>query len=223
MINYIFTTLDDGNLAYHVNDDKKNIAQNRQNLKHKYNIPIENLKFMNQTHGCNIKVVTDNSQECMDDCDAIITNTLNLPLMVMVADCIPILMYDDKRNVIAAIHAGRNGTFLNIASKTAIFMREHFNCNVENIKVVLGPSIQKCCYEVSSELEEIAKKSFGKEFTNNRLIDLQGINTKQLLDIGFKSENIETSTICTKCSGEKYFSYRIDSRCGRFAGIISLN
>ena len=177
---------------------------------------------MNQTHGDNVKVVTHNSKLCIDDCDALITNEKDLPLMVMVADCIPILMHDNTKQTIAAIHAGRNSTFLEIAPKAALLMIEKFNCNVGDIKVNLGPSIQKCCYEVSLELAEIAKNSFGEEFVNKRLIDLQGINKKLLVDIGIKKENIEISTVCTKCSNKDYFSYRVNKNCGRFAGVITI-
>ena len=220
MIKQYFTTCRDGNIAYHVNDVEKAVDKNRFNLGTKYNICTDSLKFMEQTHGCNIQVVNHNSKDCIKDCDALITSDSNLPLMVMVADCIPILIYDEKQKVIAAVHAGRNGTFLEIAKKTISLMIEKFNCQTQDIKVTLGPSIQHCCYEVSLELIEIVKTSFGEEFVNGRLIDLQKINKKQLLDIGIKNENINISSICTKCSGQDYYSYRLDKKCGRFAGII---
>lgn len=222
MIKYLFTTATDGNIAYHVNDDKSNVDKNREALKSKYKVDVNRLIFMNQTHGSKVEIVTQNSKHCINDCDALVTNEKNLPLMVMVADCIPILMYDEKQKVIAAIHAGRNSTFLKIAQKTALIMMEKFNCKAENLKVNLGPSIQKCCYEVSNELEDIVKNSFGDKFTNNRLIDLQGINNKQLIQIGLKEENINISKICTKCSNEDYFSFRLNKHCGRFAGIITI-
>lgn len=216
----LFTNKEDGNLAYHVQDNKKNVENNREKLAEKYGYDNKKLIFMEQVHKDNIVIVDKNSENLIDSCDAIITNEKNLPLMVMVADCIPILMYDEQKGVIAAIHAGRNSTFLNIAQKTALKMIKKFECKEENIKVILGPSIQKCCYEVSEELANIVKKSFGEEFENNRYIDLQAINKKQLNDIGIK--NIEISSYCTKCSGEDYFSYRKSTNTGRFAGIVVL-
>lgn len=222
-ISFFYTTKSDGNIAFHVNDNKYDVEENRVKLNSKYNINSKNLRYMNQTHGCNIQTVSSSSTFCMDDCDALITTAANIPLMVMVADCIPILLYDEYKGVIAAVHAGRNGTFLQIVQKTAIQMIQEFSCETQNIKVDLGPSIQKCCYEVSSELVEIVKNSFGKEFVNNRLIDLQGINKKQLLDIGIKEKNINLSHICTKCSHEDYFSYRLNKKCGRFSGIITID
>ena len=221
MTKYFFTTTLDKNIAFHVNDDIKLVQENRLKLNTKYNINIKDLRYMNQVHGCNIQIVNKKSDSCIHECDALLTNEPDLPLMVMVADCIPILLYDESKGVIAAVHAGRNGTFLDIAKKTVLNMLDVFNCEVKNIKAVFGPSIQKCCYEVSLDMENVVKNKYGHNFTHNRFIDLQGINKKQLLDMGLLSTNIDISEVCTKCSQEPYYSYRIDNTCGRFAGIIS--
>ena len=216
-----FTTIDDGNLAYHVGDIKENVDKNRQNLALKLGYKNEDLVYMNQVHGNNVEIVDVNSPKYIDNCDGLITNTKNLPLMVMVADCIPILFYDEIKGVIAAVHAGRNSTFLRIAEITAKKMIDNFSCESENIKVIMGPSIQKCCYEVNDELLKIVETSFGKEFCIGKNIDLQGINKKLLENLGIK--NIDISDICTKCSNEPYFSFRKNPKTGRFAGIISMN
>ena len=217
---YTFTDKNDGNLAFHVEDNEINVIKNRKNLALKLGYNYEDLVYMNQIHSANIIVVDENSPKLVDNCDSIITRSKNLPLMVMVADCIPILMFDDKQGIIAAIHAGRNSTFLEISKKTAEIFIEKFSSNPEDIRVILGASIQKCCYEVSDELSKIVENSFGKEFVENNYIDLQGINKKQLNDLGIK--NIEISNICTKCGDKSYFSYRKDKKTGRFAGIIIL-
>lgn len=219
-IKYFFSDKSDENLAFHTGDDKNIVEQNRKNLAIKYDYKDENLVYMNQTHGNNVVVVDINSPKLIDNCDAIITKIKNLPLMVMVADCIPILLFDEKKGVIAAVHAGRNSTFLKIAQITAQKMIDEFSCNPKDIKAILGASIQKCCYEVSFELAKIVENSFGKEFVENRNIDLQGINKKQLSEI--KITNIEISNICTKCGNKPYFSYRKDKETGRFAGVIVL-
>ena len=217
---YTFSDGNDGNLAFHVEDNEINVIKNRKNLALKLGYNYEDLVYMNQIHSANIIVVDENSPKLVDNCDSIITRSKNLPLMVMVADCIPILMFDDKQEIIAAIHAGRNSTFLEISKKTAEIFIEKFSSNPEDIRVILGASIQKCCYEVSDELSKIVENSFGKEFVENNYIDLQGINKKQLNDLGIK--NIEISNICTKCGDKSYFSYRKDKKTGRFAGIIIL-
>ena len=218
-VKYFFSDKTDGNLAYHVGDIKENVDKNRQKLALKYDYKDEDLCYMNQIHSANVVVVDENSPKYIDNCDALITKTKNLPLMVMVADCIPILMFDEVKGVIAAIHAGRNSTFLKISEITSKKMIEDFSCKTENIKVIMGPSIQKCCYEVNDELKNIVEKSFGKEFVIGNNIDLQGINKKLLENLGIK--NIEISSICTKCSNEPFFSYRKEKNTGRFAGVIT--
>ena len=218
-VKYFFSDKTDGNLAYHVGDIKENVDKNRQKLALKYDYKNEDLCYMNQIHSANVVVVDENSPKYIDNCDALITKTKNLPLMVMVADCIPILMFDEVKGVIAAIHAGRNSTFLKISEITSKKMIEDFSCKTENIKVIMGPSIQKCCYEVNDELKNIVEKSFGKEFVIGNNIDLQGINKKLLENLGIK--NIENSSICTKCSNKPFFSYRKEKNTGRFAGVIT--
>lgn len=213
--------MDDGNIAYHVDDNPSNVTYNREQLCKKHHLNFSHLKSMNQTHSNTIKVVnTDDS--IYDDCDGIITNLEDTPLMVMVADCIPILFFDKNKNVIGVAHAGRNGTYQNISGKMVQKMKDYFSCNPKDIQVILGPSIQKCCYEVSLELATIAKKSFGIDVVKDRFVDLQAINKKQLLDANIDEKNINISKICTKCSHKNYYSYRNDTICGRFCGIINI-
>ena len=219
-VKYYFSTTEDGNLSYLVDDLKQNVDKNRQTVADIMEYKDEDLVYMNQVHGNNVQIVDKNSPKIIENCDGIITNIKNLPLMVMVADCIPILFFDEIQGVIAAVHAGRNSTFLKIAQITANKMINELGCNVNNIKVIFGPSIQSCCYEVSDELLAIVKTSFGEKFCIERNIDLQGINIMLLEEVGIRHINV--SNICTKCSNEAYFSFRKSPKTGRFAGVISL-
>jgi len=213
--------MEDGNIAYHVNDKEINVDIARRKLAKKYGYDHKKLCYMEQLHSNIVQIVHDDTT--LYKCDALVTNKKNRPLMVMVADCIPILFYDKVKEVIGVAHAGRVGTFENISKNTVQSMVNFFDSDVRDITVTLGPSIQKCCYEVSLEIAQYTKNSFGKEFVHGRNIDLQGINKKQLQTIGILEKNIITSPICTHCSNEKYFSYRKDSGCGRFSGIMMLS
>lgn len=217
---YTFSTIDDGNIAYHVTNEYNKVTNNRKKLCKKFHLNFKNLKSMEQIHSNIVKIVDDNTT--YKQCDGIITDKIDTPLMVMVADCIPILFYEPFKNIVGVAHAGRNGTYENICSVMIHTMIENYNLDVKNIHVVFGPSIQKCCYEVSDELALIAKKSFGEDVINGRNVDLQTINKKQLLSLGIKKENIKDSKICTKCEHKKYFSYRDDHTTGRFCGIINM-
>ena len=219
-VKYYFSTIEDGNLSYLVDDLKQNVDKNRQTVADIMEYKDEDLVYMNQIHGNNVQIVDKNSPKIIENCDGIITKEKNLPLMVMVADCIPILFFDEIQGVIAAVHAGRNSTFLKIAQITANKMINELGCNVNNIKVIFGPSIQSCCYEVSDELLNIVKTSFGEKYCIGKNIDLQGINIMLLEEVGIRHINV--SNICTKCSNEPYFSFRKSPKTGRFAGVISL-
>lgn len=208
--------INDGNIAFHVGLDIEEAKKNREKICEKLGLKYENLISMDQTHSCNVQVIDKNSPKIIENCDAIITDLPDFALMVMVADCLPICLMDKKLGVIAVVHSGRNGTFLRILQKTISAMKLNFGCDVQNLEMFVGPHIKSCCYEVSDELANIAKNSFGAEFCDGRFIDLSAINVKMALEEGLKLENITTSNICTHCSNEPYFSYRKDPKCGRF-------
>ncbi|WP_457592440.1 peptidoglycan editing factor PgeF [Hydrogenimonas sp.] len=204
------------NLAFHTGDDRAAVAKNRALLKER--IGVETLHFMEQIHSDTVRIV-DKSAGPLLRCDAIVTASFSNALVVMVADCIPILLYDEERGVIAAVHAGRNGTFKNISAKTVEVIHQEFGCRPERIKAKLGPSIHTCCYEVSEEMAQIAEKSFGKGYVNGRYLNLQRLNRDQLVKAGLHPGNIDISEICTCCS-DRHFSYRREGITGRFAGVV---
>ncbi len=213
------------NLALHVGDNPKDVLKNREIVANKFGFYIQNLIYMEQTHNSNIVRIDDPLKNKIEKCDGIITNVKNIPLMVMVADCVPILFYDPKNHVVAVVHAGRNGTFLEIAKKMALKMRDEYGSDLNELLVHIGISIGVCCYEVGEDLADIAIKSFGKEYVEVRdrkfYLDLKRLNQDQLLSIGVDKDNIEISPTCTSCD-KNYFSYRRDGVTGRFAGIMML-
>ncbi len=213
------------NIALHVGDDPKNVLRNRIILAAKFDYLSENLIFMEQTHSTNVVVIEDAATNKIENCDAIVTDRPNIPLMVMVADCIPLMLYDPVKRVIAAVHAGRNGTFGDIGPKTVSVMQERFGCDPADILAGLGPSIHACCYEVGEDLADITLKSFGERYIRKReggsYLDLQTLNFDRLRQAGLKTENIEISPLCTACESD-FFSYRREGTTGRFAGVIKL-
>lgn len=210
------------NLALHVGDDVKNVLENRALISQKHHFLVENLIFMDQTHSPNIEVIKDSACNKIENCDALITNVKNIPLMVMVADCIPILLYDPQEQVIAVVHAGRNGTFKQIAKKTVLKMMHEFGCIASNILVYFGASIHECCYEVGPEIACGVPEKYCKKRDEKWYLDLQSINVDQLLGVGITQEHLEIADICT-CCDKDYFSYRREGVTGRFAGIMKLH
>ena len=209
------------NLALHVKDDPKNVLENRVILAQKHDFILQNLIYMDQTHSSNIIVIKDSSQNKIENCDGLITNIKNIPLMVMVADCIPILFYEPVKNVIAVAHAGRNGTFNEIAKKTIIKMIDEFNCSDSDILVYFGASIHECCHEIGQEIAKVADEKYVSVKDDRWYLDLHSMNFDQLLSVGVLENNIDISKICT-CCDKDYFSYRREGVTGRFAGIMKL-
>ncbi len=215
------------NLAYHVQDKLQNVQKNHFELAKFLDYPLSKLVHMNQVHGNTIINITkEYNPQNRPQCDALITDQVDIPLMVMVADCIPILLYDPVRKVIAAVHAGRAGIFNKILPKTIQKMQNDYLCDSKNILVSLGPSIHSCCYEVGEEIKKEAEVlAYGfaiKKNKNNYFLDLISIAKQQLLEINIMQENIEISPYCTSCNTQLFYSFRAEKQCGRFAGIIML-
>lgn len=236
-ITHAFTTKDGGvskqpyesmNLAFHVDDDSNDVQMNHEILAKKLKYEKESLIHMRQIHSDLVHIVNENDYfEVPRKCDALVTNQINKPLMVMVADCSPVLFYDDKQKVIAATHAGRQGAFKGIVINTLDAMKYGFDSNSKDTYVTIGASIGVCCYEVGSEIYDEAKElgfEYAFELRDDRFyLDVNKILKHQLLESGIKEENLEISDECTCCLNEKFFSYRADGVTGRFAGIIKLN
>ncbi len=236
-LTHCFTTKDGGvsnkaysslNLAFHVEDDAKLVNKNHALLADELNYNTKTLVHMKQIHSDIVHIVSlDDNFKNPPTCDALITDKQNTPLMVMVADCSPILFYDSVKKVIAVAHAGRQGAFKNIVKNVIESFKNDFGSNTDDILVTIGASIGECCYEVGVEIYEEAKElnlehSMSKR-DNSYYLNVSDILKKQLLDSGVQKENIEISNECTCCNNDRYFSYRADGTTGRFAGVIKLN
>ncbi len=212
------------NLALHVGDNPKNGIENRVLLSQKAGFEIKNLIYMDQVHSNHIEVIEHAMVNKIDSCDGVLTKETNIPLLVMVADCIPIVFYDPVKHIVGVAHAGRNGTFQKIATQIVERMRDEFGSNPKDLLVAMGTSIHSCCYEVGEEIVSIVTANFGDKYLEIRdgryYLDLQTMNLDQLLEAGVLREHIEISSVCS-CCDKNYFSYRRDGITGRF-GIVAM-
>ncbi|NLC28680.1 MAG: peptidoglycan editing factor PgeF [Campylobacteraceae bacterium] len=206
------------NLAFHVKDNPLNVTKNRTHMCKTLGIEENNLIYMNQVHGTNIKIVDKPSKKAILECDGVFTKTVELALMVQVADCTPVLIYAPDEGAIGAFHAGRAGAFEGIIPKALGILKETFKVDLKTLHVWLGPSIGQCCYEISGNVLDSAKSSFGKHIYRNHL-DISAILCEQLQENGVTQ--IYRDNRCSACD-TNYFSYRRDGSCGRQAGIIML-
>ena len=237
-LTYAFTTRHSGfskvpfnsnNLAFHVGDEKDDVLNNHKKLAQGMGYNNHNLVHMQQVHSDKIVIVDpkihnfDNPPEC----DALMTNLPNIPLMVMVADCTPVLFYDPKQRVIAVAHAGRAGALQGIVPKTITKMQREYNSDLDDIMIVLGPSIGVCCYEVNRKIvEKVTKEGYGLAtvYTKGQYyLDVNAIIKEQLRNLNISDERVEDLGICNACENKTFFSYRADrQKTGRFSGIIML-
>ncbi len=153
--------------------------------------------------------------------DGLMTGDRGLVLGMMTADCVPVLVADVKKRVVAAFHAGWRGTAGGIVELGIGRMREEFGCEVEDLVAAVGPSIGVCCYKVGEELKEI----FAEELFRGDFLDLWEANRRQLLGAGVKSVSVVGEcTACARVEGRrKYFSHRAENGfTGRQMGVIGM-
>ena len=227
------------NLCHYVNDNPEHVARNRQIVCEQLGIDAAQLIFPRQTHSNHLLVIDEKflkltakkQTALLEGVDALITVQKSICIGINTADCVPVLLFDPERNVIAVAHAGWRGTVARIAAKTAQQMIQEFQCRAENLLVAIGPSISAANYEVGNDvLAEFVKADFptGKCFTkapnSDKLqLDLWAANRWQLEELGILPEHIEVAGICTFDQADTYFSARkLGIHSGRIASCLMM-
>ncbi len=151
--------------------------------------------------------------------DAMVTDQPGVILAVRTADCLPVLIFDPRQRVIAAVHAGWRGALREVVPKTVRCMMDRFSCQPQAVIIGIGPSIRSCCYEVGEMVlaplsarypywQEVVKESGDKK----AMLNLQELIRRQLLELGVPMDQIEIAQACTSCDPERFFSYRRDGK-----------
>ncbi|MBI4903435.1 MAG: peptidoglycan editing factor PgeF [Acidobacteria bacterium] len=152
--------------------------------------------------------------------DAVICGKAGVWIGVRTADCVPILLADRERKVVAAIHAGWRGTAAGLVGKALARMKEEFGTEPVDVTAAVGPCIGGCCYEVGDEVAARFGKA-GESPRGRALVDLAAENVMQLSAAGVR--DIEQLRECTRCNEQKFHSYRRDGeRAGRMVSAISI-
>jgi YfiH family protein len=218
------------NLSFKVGDDEKCVLQNRQILANKIGIPASHLIFPEQTHTAHVQIVKEvNLTSVFDNTDALITNLKGVCVSVMSADCVPILLFDKEKNVVAAIHAGWRGTVSGIVGNTISLMKSEFNCDASKIMAAIGPSISADIYDVGAEVIAAVEAIVGTtdgivthKANGKGMLNLWEANARLLQKSGVMAQHIEVSGICTYKHYDQFFSHRKSPETGRFAAGIYL-
>lgn len=201
--NFIFSTAKNGL------DFNKNSIDGIANLnKLKSWFDIDGVGYCNQIHSD----IINTYDSIIKDGDAIITNIPNVAMGVFTADCVPILLWDSSKKVVAAIHSGWKSTFNNIVGKSIQKLVQEFDCHPENLLAYIGPHNRVCCYEVGEKLvsEFKSQEMFkNKDISESINLDLDKCIRIQLSVAGVREGNIKSLDICTYCAKDiKLHSYR---------------
>ena len=214
--------------------DKKNkVTQNLKIVKKKISKSPKEIFLLNQIHSSKLIYINKNSKPNYHriKADAVITNQTHLPIAVLTADCVPVLLYDKKREFISAIHAGWKGAFKDIIPKVIKFMIKK-GCTQKNITAAIGPCIGKKNYNVKKDFENkfLKKNKKNKIFFNYKknmiYFDLPNFIRSQLKQN--KITNIDMKNIDTFNKRNNFFSARRALKSGhddygRNISIIMLN
>lgn len=225
------------NLSRSREDPSENVRENSRLFRQAIGVPSEPIVLCHQVHSDAIHVVSET--DALSDLynldnmpgDGLITNCPGLTLSVFYADCIPVLLYDPVKRVIAAVHSGWRGTSLNIAGKAVSKMGEAFGSLPEHILAAIGPGICPHCFETHQDVPEAMTRSLGDAIapfitplpSGKFHVDLKRIIQKRLLLQGLLPSHISLSGLCTACHSDHFWSHRkLGEERGNQAAMIHL-
>ena len=181
-------------------------------------LDYRNIAIPQQIHSNTVTICTKEGN--IGESDGIITNNKELVLSIQVADCIPIYLFDKQNNNIGLVHAGWRGVKDGII-ENGIEQMKKLNSDLNDIEIILGPSIRQCCFEVGPEVGKLFNYKFqqkGKE--GKTQLDLQGVVIEKLINMNIQSKNIIDVKECSFCSGQ-YHSFRRDgAKAGRMIAMF---
>tara|TARA_B100000686_G_C16756968_1_gene956172 strand:- start:1366 stop:2142 length:777 start_codon:yes stop_codon:yes gene_type:complete len=223
-----------------ITESRKNLyKKNKTTLEVAYqnpevmNIFNRNAFLTKQVHGNSVYTLEDDlitaEKVSQIEADAIITNLPKKPIVVLTADCVPILLSDPNKKVVGAVHAGRRGTALGVLTETVDLMKKRYGIEVRFLRAAIGPSIGPCCYDVGEECaKEFTKYQNGwnrwtKRGENGKfLLDLISANRDQALNLGLHEKNIFVSGHCTACRNDLFYSWRREKTFNRNVTVAML-
>jgi polyphenol oxidase len=193
-----------------------------------------------QVHGRDVVVVRRGSgaPEPRPEADALISDSPDIAIAVRAADCVPLLMADKARGVVAAVHAGWRGTAARVAVASVEALGREFGTRPADVVAAIGPSIGACCYEVGSDLVDAFAAAGHERYLIDRwflspppargsrdraalTLDVARANSDQLVLAGVPEDQIHASGLCTAMHLDVLTSYRREKeKAGRLVGVI---
>lgn len=228
----------DLDVGYHSRVPHATATRNRDTIAQVLGLQLDDFVFVRQVHGTDVVRVDETHRglgakspdSTRLSADAIVTAAVGVPLSILTADCVPILFYDPVRRVIGAAHSGWRGTVGHIVTRVIESMRRDFGSQIHHIKIAIGPSIRRCCYEVDSAVADQARAQFSGLAVTPRfnrpgkyLFSMQDAIRMDLAAMGIADTQIEDTGLCTACRTHHLYSHRYEQgNTGRQMAIISL-
>ena len=232
------------NVGLRVGDEDAAVVENRRRLFAAYDLPLERSVWCKQVHGNSVAVVTDreiaprndgardrgafSEATIIQDCDALITQLVGVPLCITLADCVPVVLYDNNPHAVGLVHAGWRGTVHGIVGQTVHAMREHFGTDPASLVAAIGPSISPERYEVGADVIALAREAYGDAAvlhpvtSDKALFDLWEASALDLERSGVSRDRIEIAAISTIDALDRFYSHRAERTTGRVAAAVML-
>jgi YfiH family protein len=208
------------NVSFGLGDSSENVHANREKIKKA--LGFTHLVSARQVHGSRVYTVDEGLSGDLEveGFDALITDVLEVGLMIQQADCQAVFLSDHENKAIGIAHVGWRGSVADIIAETVFSMSNVFSTEPVNITAAISPSLGPCCAEFVNHRSELPAALHGYQVRPN-YFDFWAISRDQLCAAGIRPENIHIAEICTCCNHD-FFSYRRDGNTGRFASVIGL-
>jgi purine-nucleoside/S-methyl-5'-thioadenosine phosphorylase / adenosine deaminase len=222
------------NLSFGVGDRPGSVLENRRRVAAALGAGLADFVFGSQVHGAVARRVTRADRgagaavadEGVGEADALVTGDPGIVLCAVVADCVPILLYDPGAHVVACVHAGWRGTVARVAG-AALTAMAALGTRPGDVIAGVGPAIGPDRYQVGEEVADAVRECFGEraplvvrpDGTGRWLCDLWSANRLLLREAGVADRNIHVADVPT---GVEFFSNRVARPCGRFGVLARL-
>ncbi|MFN0108669.1 MAG: peptidoglycan editing factor PgeF [Blastocatellia bacterium] len=215
-------------------DERDNVIENRRRFQAALEAENWPMVTAKQIHSADIRSVVDATDAVSETQpgDALTANLEKILLAIQTADCMPILIADERTRAFAAVHAGWRGTLAGIVARTVERMQSEYGSRPENLHAALGPAICAEIFEVGAEVLDAfrAKYDYAEELFSDLQpngkghVNLNLANARQLMDAGLKADQIYDCGLCTWQRNDLFFSYRLERGAekpvGRLMGVI---
>lgn len=226
------------NLGLRVADNERTVVRNRELLFSSYGLPLDRSVWCRQVHADHITIVgqadigrgSRSESDVIVDTDALVTDLVDVPLVVTLADCVPVVLYDPVNHVAGLAHAGWGGTVRQIASRTVEVMRDCYGTAPGDLIAAIGPSISPEDYEVGEDVIAMATEAYRADASRilrraaagKAQFDLWEANAIGLEHAGLARGQIEIAAISTAASLDLFYSHRVEGVTGRFITAVLL-